>query len=178
MAGRRVQRGVVFPSPVVMLSIVAVLMAAVAFVVTRGSDDGEREVAIPTRATDSSSPTSGAGDATDDPTTTDDPSEAVTEEPPKPRKKLDRGEVFVEVYNNTSISGLAGRVGSTATDVGWQVVGTDNWYGTVPSTTVYYPDRLKRAARVLARDLGVERTSPAEGEMKLDRLTLILTGEL
>ncbi len=177
MTGRRVQRGVVFPSPIVILSIVAVLMAAIAFVVTRGSDDGGREVAITTRATDSSS-TSGSADSTGDPTSTDDPSETVTEEPTKPRKKLDRSEVFVEVYNNTTISGLAGRVGSTATDVGWQVVGTDNWYGTVPSTTVYYPDRLKRAAKVLARDLGVERTSPAEGEMKLDRLTLILTGEL
>ncbi|MGA8256002.1 MAG: LytR C-terminal domain-containing protein, partial [Nocardioides sp.] len=106
------------------------------------------------------------------------PSETVTDEPAKQRKKLERGEVYVEVYNNTGISGLAGRVGGTASDVGWQVVGTDNWYGTVPSTTVYYPDRLKRAAKVLARDLGVERTAPAEGEMKLDRLTLILTGEL
>ncbi|MGA8258269.1 MAG: hypothetical protein WB767_17000, partial [Nocardioides sp.] len=111
MVGRRVQRGVVFPSPVVMLSIVAVLMAAIAFVVTRGADDGEREIAIATRATDSS--TAEPGDGTDSPAT-DEPSETVTDEPAKQRKKLERGEVYVEVYNNTGISGLAGRVGGTA----------------------------------------------------------------
>jgi hypothetical protein len=89
-----------------------------------------------------------------------------------------RGKVYVEVYNNSGITGLAGQVADRATTVGWQVVGSDNWYGTIPTTTVYYPQRLKAAAKVLALDLGVRRTAPAVGAMKLDRLTLILTGPL
>ena len=65
-----------------------------------------------------------------------------------------------------------------AGDAGWQVVGADNWYGTIPSTTVYYPAKLERAAKLLALDLGVDRTAPAVAPMRMDRLTLILTGEL
>ncbi|WP_232678185.1 LytR C-terminal domain-containing protein [Nocardioides sp. R-C-SC26] len=177
MAGRRSQPGgLVLPSPVVALSIVAVLMAAIAFVVTRGDDSGEKEVSSPPRS-ESTSQTS--SDPTDSGETEGDPSPEPEPTPePKPRKKLDRGEVFVEVYNNTSISGLAGDVGETATNIGWQVVGVDNWLGTIPSNTVYYPARLKRAARVLARDLGIDRVEPADGAMKLDRLTVILTGAL
>jgi hypothetical protein len=82
----------------------------------------------------------------------------------------------VEVFNNSSISGLAGRVAGQAAHAGWQVVGSDNWYGTIPSSTVYYPPRLKAAGHLLALDLGIRRTMPAVTPMRLDRLTVILTG--
>ena len=59
--------------------------------------------------------------------------------------------------------------------MGWAVVGEDNWYGVVPTTTVYFPPRLKAAGKQLALDLGIKRTAPAAGEMKRDRLTIILT---
>ncbi len=59
--------------------------------------------------------------------------------------------------------------------MGWAVVGEDNWYGVVPTTTVYFPPRLKAAGKQLALDLGIKRTAPAVGEMKRDRLTIILT---
>ncbi|WP_148611542.1 LytR C-terminal domain-containing protein [Nocardioides rubriscoriae] len=160
----RAQRSVVFPSPVVMLSIVAVAMAVIAFVATRGADTPtEREVAAP--AGQSTTPTG-------EPTATQAPK-------PKPKPKpVERGKVYVEVYNNSGITGLAGTVGGQATGAGWKVVGTDNWYGTVPTNTVYFPPRLERAAKQLALDLGIDRTAPADGAMKLDRLTVILTGEL
>ena len=58
---------------------------------------------------------------------------------------------------------------------GRAVVGEDNWYGVVPTTTVYFPPRLKAAGKQLSLDLGIKRTSPAVGEMKQDRLTIILT---
>jgi hypothetical protein len=158
----RNQRGVVFPSPVVMLSVVAVAMAAIAFVATRGGEPTEREVTTVSH---------------DQPTQS--PSPSTTPEKHQPVKPaVQRGKVYVEVYNNSGIDGLAGRVADRATTVGWQVVGSDNWYGTIPTTTVYYPARLKAAAKVLALDLGVHRTAPAVGAMKLDRLTLILTGPL
>ncbi len=44
-----------------------------------------------------------------------------------------------------------------------------------PTTTVYFPPRLKAAGKQLALDLGIKRTSPAVGVMKRDRLTVILT---
>ena len=157
--------GVVFPSPVVVLSIIAVALAAVAFFATRGATPDEREIAVAVRqeSPPSATPTSA-------------PAEPTPTKKPKPAIK--RSQVFVEVYNNAGITGLADRAGGQATAVGWQVVGTDNWYGNIPTTTVYYPDRLERAAKQLALDLGVQRTAPAVGAMKLDRLTLILTAEL
>jgi hypothetical protein len=96
---------------------------------------------------------------------------------PKPiQPAVKRGRIYVEVYNNSGITGLAGRVAARASDAGWQVVGSDNWYGTVPASTVYYPQRLKAEAKVLALDLGIRRLAPAVDPMRLDRLTVILTG--
>jgi hypothetical protein len=107
----------------------------------------------------------------------------VIEEKKKPAKKkkeepaVRRGDVYVEVYNNSGISGLAGSTASRLSGAGWQVVGSDNWYGTIPSSTVYYPERLEAAAKMLARDLGVKRLKPAISPMRLDRLTVILTAD-
>jgi hypothetical protein len=160
----RNDRGAVFPSPVVMLSIIAVVMAGVAFVATRGEEPTERKV---TTASQEQTPEA-------------EPTKAPpTKQPKKPKKPaFERGETYVVVFNNSGISGLAGRVAGAATDAGWNVVGSDNWYGTIPANTVYYPKPLKAAAEQLALDLGIERTAPAVDPMQLDRLTVILTGEL
>jgi hypothetical protein len=158
----RDERGLVLPSPVVMLSIVAVVMAGVAFVATRNEPPAEREITT----------------ISQQPTATPAPEVRPTKAP-KPRKPtVDRAKVPVEVYNNSGVTGLAGRVATRAGRIGWQVVGSDNWYGTVDATTVYYPKRLKAAAEQLALDLGIRRTAPAVDPMRLDRLTLILTGPL
>ena len=165
----RDQRGVVFPSPVVMLSIIAIAMAGIAYVATRGQEPTQREVTTVARAeSPSASPTLAAH-----PPRTIKPVKPV--KPPKPA--VDRASTYVEVYNNSGITGLAGRVAATASDAGWQVVGSDNWYGTIPTSTVYYPQRLKAAAKVLALDLGIHRVEPAVDPMRLDRLTVILTGD-
>jgi LytR cell envelope-related transcriptional attenuator len=164
----RDERGVVFPSPVVMLSILAVAMAGVAYVATQSEAPAEREV-----------------------TTVAQPEQEPSEAPP-PRQKLPRGEapdikkaepvvergqVYVEVYNNSGITGLAASIAAQASGAGWQVVGSDNWYGTIPASTVYYPQRLDEAAKVLALDLGIGRVMPAIEPMDLDRLTVILTAD-
>jgi hypothetical protein len=159
-ARRRDERGVVFPSPVVMLSIIAVAMAAVAFVATRGGEPAEREV-----TTSSAEPSAPATSAAPKPK-------------PKPKPVVKRAKTYVEVYNNSGVTGLAGRVATSATEAGWQVVGTDNWVGSVNGNTVFYPKRLKAAAELLALDLGIQRTAVAVDPMRLDRLTLILTSEL
>ncbi|HET7195158.1 MAG TPA: LytR C-terminal domain-containing protein, partial [Nocardioides sp.] len=90
---------------------------------------------------------------------------------------VERGKVYVEVYNNSGITGLAGSTAEQASGAGWQVVATDNWYGTIPASTVYYPERLEAAAKVLALDLGIGRVMPAIEPMDLDRLTVILTAD-
>ncbi|CUR55578.1 conserved exported hypothetical protein [metagenome] len=159
---RRDERGVAFPSPLVILSIVAVAMAGLAFVATQDSDEPAQQAK--TVAEPSVTPT---------------PTPTPTPKPPKVVKQptVKRGEIFVEVYNNSGISGLAGTTASRARGAGWNVVGSDNWYGTIPASTVYYPPRLAPAAKALAKDLGISRLQPAVDPMRFDRLTVILTSD-
>jgi len=165
----RNDRGAVFPSPVVMLSIIAVVMAGIAFVATRSDEPTEREV---TTVADDPAPTADGTEETPE-------ASPSSDKPDKPRTPpVNRAETYVMVYNNSGITGLAGSVAATATEAGWNVVGADNWYGTIPANTVYYPRPLKAAAEQLALDLGIARTAPAVDPMQLDRLTVILTGEL
>lgn len=159
---RRNERGVAFPSPVVMLSVIAVAMAGFAFVATMDSPEAERK--IENVAQEAVAPT---------PTATP---EATPTKKAKPKPKINRGKVYVEVYNNSGITGLAGRTATKISAAGWQVVGSDNWVGHIPEPTVYHPPRLKAEAKQLALDLGIRRTKESVPPMKLDRLTVILTG--
>ena len=150
-----------FPSPLVMLSVLAVAMAAITFFATRDEAPTERRVDTATIASADRTPSA-------------EPTPSATPKP-KPEPRVKRGEVYVEVFNNSGIKGLAAGTAAKATQVGWAVVGEDNWYGVIPTTTVYYPPRLKAAGKQLALDLGIKRTAPAVGVMKRDRLTVILT---
>ena len=164
---RRDERGVVFPSPVVILTVVAVAMAGVAFFATRDAEPADEQITTISQPSESAAPSE---------TATAEPSPTAPPEPEKP--PVDRAEVYVVVFNNSGITGLAGSVAAQATQTGWQVVGADNWYGTIPASTVYYPKRLERAGKLLALDLGIQRTAPAVDPMRLDRLTVILTAPL
>ena len=160
----RDERGVALPSPLVMLSMVAVAAAGFAFVATNDTGD---EGALQTVSRPQPTPTETA------------PAPVVRKPKPKPTPPaVDRGKVYVEVYNNSGIKGLAGTTAGRATGAGWQVVGSDNWYGTIPASTVYYPAKLERAAKLLGKDLGIARLKPAIDPMRLDRLTVILTGDV
>ena len=160
----RDESGVAIPSPLVMLSVVAVALAGVAFVATndRGDDGALQTVSAP------------------EPTPTPTAEAPVVRKPKQPKAKapvVQRGKVYVEVYNNSGVSGLAGSTAARATNAGWQVVGSDNWYGTIPASTIYYPAKLETAAKLLGKDLGVDRVKPAIDPMRLDRLTVILTSD-
>ena len=166
MLGRD-ERGLALTSSLALLSTVAVVAAGIAFFATSPKKEPVETARPVVASTPAETPTSTA------------PEPTVTKEPvkPKPRKPaVERAKVYVEVYNNTNISGLAGRTATRASDAGWQVVGSDNWVGTIPASTVYYPPRLQAAARLLGKDLGVNRLMPAVAPMRLDRLTVILTG--
>lgn len=163
---RRDERGVAFPSPVVMLSIIAVAMAGFAFVATSDQEPTEKRIT-----------TTSAPAVSETPAATPEvvPTTPAPTKKPKPKPQVQRGEVYVEVYNNSGIKGLAAGTAAKATQVGWQVVGEDNWQGVIPASTVYYPARLQAAAKLLALDLGIQRTAPAVEPMRMDRLTVILT---
>jgi hypothetical protein len=161
----RDERGVVLPTRLLALCISAVAVAGLVFVANDPDQVRTDRTATPAVSTPESSPTAA-------PTTT------APTKPAKPKPKpIKRGEVFVEVFNNTRTRGLAGGVAEKAKAAGWNVVGSDNWYGTVDGTSVYYPPRLKEAARALGRDLGIKRLRPAEEPMRFDRVTVILTDD-
>ena len=161
----RDERGVVAPSRVMLVAVVGVAIAGAAFFATTPQPEQQARVAS---AQPSPTPT-----ATPTPTPTATPTRKAT--PTKKPVVVKRGETIVVVFNNSGITGLAGRTSGRARGAGWNVVGSDNWYGTIPATTVYYPQRLHAAAKVLARDLGIRRIKPAIDPMQGDRLTVILT---
>jgi hypothetical protein len=143
-------------SPLAVASAAAVVLAGIAFLVTDRAQDADQVMLA-------------SGAARLEPQVT---LRAVRVEP-----VVRRGEVYIDVYNNSNVTGLAGRTSERIATAGWQVVGSDNWYGTIPATTIYYPDRLEEAARLLSKDLGIERVLPAVDPMSMDRLTLILTAD-
>ena len=83
--------------------------------------------------------------------------------------------VFVEVYNNSGVTGLAAETARVLERAGWNVAATDNWYGNIPANTVYYPDSLHSQAKQLGKVLHITRVRPAVSPMQFDRLTVILT---
>lgn len=184
MSGRRRdQRGIALSSPLALLAAGAVVVAGAAFVVTGGGNDPD----TPDRATEAAAPTRSTPIASAAPTTAAPApvTKKVTKKKvakKKHKKKVKkavirRGDTYVEVYNNSGISGLAGSTASRAQGAGWQVVGSDNWYGTIPASTVYYPPRLYAQAQMLGKDLGISRLKPAIAPMRGDRLTVILTSD-
>ncbi|ROR92465.1 LytR cell envelope-related transcriptional attenuator [Nocardioides aurantiacus] len=162
----RDERGVVLSTRLLALSISAVAMAGLVFLANDPDEAGRPEQVTP--AVTEPSPTPSAS-----PT----PSSTPTAKPTKKVQPVKPAETYVVVYNNTRTTGLAGTVAGRAKAAGWNVVGSDNWYGTVDGTTVYFPPRLKAAGKALGRDLGITSVKPAEEPMQFDRLTVILTDD-
>ena len=170
---RRNELGVVLPTRLMVFSISVVALAGLVFVATQGSDSPD--TASPTAA----APTASSTYAGPQNQHTDgaEPQVAPT---PKPVPVVKRGAYNVVVYNNTNITGLAGKTSTRASRVGWNVLATDNWTGTVDASTVFFGPRMKAAAQLLARDLGITRVKPyikGVNGMRPDRLTVILTSD-
>jgi hypothetical protein len=194
------ERGVVAPSRLMLIAIVVVAVAGAMFVATSpGSDDtasakgSTAKVAAPTASPKTSSSATAGATGKTAPTPSSTPSKATGKKPGStpsasasasagaeqsaPAQAVKRAKTRVSVFNNSGKKGLAKRTAGKVSGVGWKVVGTDNWYGTIPTTTVYYPKNLQAAAKVLARDLGIRRVKPAIKPMRSDRLTVILTAD-
>ena len=163
----RDEAGVVLPTRLLVLCISAVAVAGLVFVANDPDQSGTQQATpVDTRpsATATPTPTAAASSSVG----------SRLKAKPKP-KPVSRADTYVVVFNNTRTRGLAGSVAGKAKAAGWNVVGSDNWYGTVDGSAVYYPPRLKKAAQELAFDLGLKRLKPAQEPMQFDRLTVILT---
>lgn len=156
------ERGLVLPTRVLAFCVSALAVAGLVFI----ANDADRA------PEDKGAAVGNKPAASATPSVTPSPTAAA-----KPKPVIKRGEVFVEIFNNSRIKGLAGRTADQAKAAGWNVVGTDNWYGTIEASTVYFPPRLRPAGQALARDLGIKKTKIAQDPMKMDRVTVILTDD-
>lgn len=151
------------PSVAVVGALVVLALATLGLLVSNDPEEAPAAAPAPARTPTPSATPSPEPVATPAPTT---PAPTTAEVP----------RAFVEVYNNSRVSGLADATAARIEDAGWKVVGVDNWYGKIPQSTVYYPKKLEDQAKRLAKDLDIARVRPAIEPMKFDRLTVILTG--
>lgn len=149
-------------------------------------DDSSADTAPPT-ATASSAPvgssvptTSPTPDRTTGPGKTPSPDRTPTpDKTPKPTATTPGPQrtAPVSVLNNSGIGGAARAFSAKVTGAGWQLGGVGNWTGSIPANTVYYPAGLEAQARLLASDVGIQRIRPSVAPMRMDRLTVILSGQ-
>lgn len=128
---------------------------------------------------DSSSASSSPSLSTPSPAaTTASPDAAVTTATPEPTPEPPTvvREAPVAVLNNTGIKNLAQSFSADVATAGWTVSGLGNWRGQIVSNTVYFPDGLQDQAELLAGDVGITRVMPSIVPMRMDRLTIILSG--
>jgi hypothetical protein len=174
---RRDEHGLVLPTRLMVASISMVALAGLGYVATQSGDDATPDKAGPAAV---SKHELGAKDLPAPHVTVvpgDEGSETVAPSPTQTKAAVRRAKFYVVVFNNSNVKGLAGKTATRAQRAGWNVVATDNWYGTVDTSTVYFPPRLKAAGALLAKDLGITRVKPAIAPMRSDRLTVILTGD-
>jgi len=96
-------------------------------------------------------------------------------EKPRHRSRDVIPKTLVDVYNNSGVSGLAAAKSAILQGAGWNVATTDNWYGEIVDSTVYFPASRRDEAKQLARTLRITRLRPAVTPMQFDRLTVIFT---
>ena len=152
----RDQRGLVMSSRMLAFTI-SILALAALFYIAQRPDSSPKKAAPVSHVTPSASP-----EVT--------PTPMVT-------PAVKRGQTLVEIFNNSRVKGMAAATAEKAKLAGWNVIGTDNWYGTVDSTAVYYPPGLKPAGQALATDLGIKKLKTSIPPMRLDRLTVVLTAD-
>ncbi|MEV6243921.1 LytR C-terminal domain-containing protein [Lentzea sp. NPDC051838] len=107
----------------------------------------------PPQTTTSESPSAPASTPSAPAATTTTPPAATTTTPPPPVTQPGSAKVPVRVYNNSTITGLAGRAADEVRANGWAVEGTGNYsQGTIATTTVYFRPGTDEEAS--ARELG------------------------
>jgi len=173
-----VGNSLILPLWAIILSALLCVGAATWFVLTIDANDTTTPAASATASATPSPSSATAPEPATEPTPTD-PTDAPTEPEPTevaPTADPVARDIPVAVYNNSRVTGLARTTAGKVQAAGWTVTDTGNWSGSIPETTVYYPDGFKEQAQLLARDLDFGRVMPAAPGMRDSRLTLILTG--
>jgi hypothetical protein len=165
MGRRASERGAVAPASLLAAAVVAVAVGTAGYALTSGPSETVQQAPATRSAPENHRAT---------------PKVSLKKTPPKATATptppaISRGTFNVAIYNDSNIRGLAARTSTKAQTVGWKVVTTSQWYGTVATSTVYYPPKMKAAAQQLASDLGITTVKPAVAPMQLDQLTVILT---
>lgn len=165
-----------------LLAIAAVVALIVSLLVWRGED-----VSAPSASAGTGGPIAPAATAA---TTSSEPSatpsvtkRAATTTSPKPATpsaaptSAAPTDLAVVVLNQTSRTGLAAKVADRLRNAGFTVVATGNFRGSVPATTVYFPDGADAVAQQVAEALPTApRTKPRFGSLSSSRLTVVVTG--
>lgn len=174
--GPRDQRGQVLSSLLAVVSVVVLLGAAVGLFTGGDSDASDQPGGVATTTlTDRSTTDRGAKPGKRD----NGPHKKQTTEPvARPTSSTPSWrDVYVEIYNTTSITGLAAQTADRLEAAGWEVVVTANWYDDVAESTVYYGPELRAKAQRLARTLEIHRVRPAVQPMRSLRVTVLLASD-
>ena len=168
MTTRASEEGAIAPASLLAAAVVAVAIGTAGYALTAGPSETGAQ-ASSTRS--APAPLDTTPSPTVVKTTRPHPTIAPTPTPPV----ITRGNFNVAIYNDSNVRGLAARTSTKAQTVGWKVVTTSQWFGTVDTSTVYYPPTMKAAAQQLATDLGITTVKAAVSPMQMDQLTVILT---
>lgn len=163
-----------------LLAVAAVASLITALAVWRGETPGQpgavasqttRPPSNPAQKAAGETPSATPSTPSATPTTT-----PTSQESQSPEPVVESFDTEVVVLNQTSRAGLAGEVADRLRASGWSVPAVGNFRGTVPSTTVYYPDGEQAAAAAVAADLPTEpRVRPRFGNLSTTRLTVVVT---
>ncbi len=165
----RTRRDVTGPLIASLLAVAAVAALITALYVWRGEDD---EVVGAAARSD----TSTISPPADSPAPTPPSSSSAPASSPAAARPVHADIPEVVVLNQTERAGLAGAVAARLREQGFDVVGTGSFRGTVPATTVYFPEAADREALVVAKALpGEPRTRPRFGNLSSELLTVVVT---
>lgn len=167
--GRR-DRGVALPSPVAAISIVAIVVAAIAFAVT-GFGNNKTKV-IPNAAPTSTVSTT----ATSTATSTSSPSPSST--PTQTTAPIDKASIHISVWNASTTPGLAKDVLVKVKAAGWTNSAAGNTKIHYATNTIYFPAKYAAAAKQLGLDLGITNLSQGDGGTPQDRISVVLVSPL
>jgi hypothetical protein len=166
--GRR-DRGVALPSPVAAISIVAIVVAAIAFAVT--GFNGNNTTVIPNAAPTStiSSHTSSAHPSS---------TSSMTPSPTQTVAPIDKASIHVSVWNASTTPGLAKDVLVKVVAAGWTNSAAGNTKIHYSANTIYYPAKYAAAAKQLGLDLGITNLSQGDGGTPQNRISVVLVSPL
>lgn len=163
MRRRASEQGAVAPTSLLAAAVLAVAIGAAGYAMTSGHPD----------QVDKHTSTQPLAQPSVTPKPTAHPTHRPTHATPP---AIVRGNYTVIVYNNTSITGMAGAASTKAKNFGWNVLTPKQWTASLLTTpTIFYPPTMQDAARQLGTDLGITTLEPATSAMAPDQLTVILT---